>query len=67
MTLKCDSCNSEIEINVTYCVNHNPSRSYGEGSYTLKLEAQCECESESPMATELSSIKFHGNPPEGWQ
>lgn len=66
--IQCDNCNSTVQIVAKSIVNHKGLDYDGaNGTYKLKIHAECECLTEQPMMTELDSIEFSGNPPEGWQ
>lgn len=64
----CDECGSEIELVVSNVINHSGSKyTGGNGTHSLTIAAECDCARETPQATELDSIKFSGDPPDGWE
>lgn len=68
MPATCDGCGNEIELVVSNVINHSGSKyTGGDGTFKLMIGAECGCSREKPQATELDSIEFSGNPPDGWK
>lgn len=69
MAETCSECGEEIRIAVNRVTDlSKPKKRYGVATkeFSVGVVAECGCESEEPKATELDSIRFHGEPPEGW-
>ena len=57
----CEICGQEIRI----VVSHSTNYSSGEG-FSLSIVAKCGCSKRTPGATDLDTIRFGGELPDGW-